>query len=60
MKERARYVAAMTRMPFLVTPPSLLDGLHPGETIRFTIDGGQRVIVNIAPAPTLPAPSRQR
>jgi Cu/Ag efflux protein CusF len=59
-KEIRGFMAAMTSMSFLVTPPSLLEGLHPGEAIRFTIDADQRVIVDIAPVPALPAPAQQR
>ncbi len=34
-------------MSYQVSPPSLLDGLNAGETIEFTIDAGQRAIVDI-------------
>jgi FtsP/CotA-like multicopper oxidase with cupredoxin domain/Cu/Ag efflux protein CusF len=36
-------------MNYLVTPPTLLQGLRAGERIRFTIDEDQRAIVNITP-----------
>ena len=44
------FMAAMV-MNYLVNPPSLLQGLLPGEKIRFTIDEDQRAIVRIAPLP---------
>jgi len=44
------FMAAMV-MNYLVNPPSLLQGLHPGEKIRFTIDEDQRAIVRVAPLP---------
>jgi FtsP/CotA-like multicopper oxidase with cupredoxin domain/Cu/Ag efflux protein CusF len=59
-KEIPGFMAAMASMSFLVTPASLLEGLHPGEAIRFTIDADQRVIVKIAPMPALPAPAPPR
>lgn len=40
-------MAAMTNMSYLVTRPSLLEHLHPGVKVRFTIDADQRAIVNI-------------
>jgi len=42
------FMAAMT-MNYLVNPPSLLEGLLPGEKIRFIIDEEQRAIVRVAP-----------
>jgi Cu/Ag efflux protein CusF len=36
-------------MNYLVTPPTLLQGLRAGERIRFTIDEDQRAIVDITP-----------
>jgi hypothetical protein len=41
-------------------PAVLLEGLHRGEAVRFTIDVDQRVIVSISPVPALPAPAQQR
>jgi Cu/Ag efflux protein CusF len=41
-------MAAMV-MNYLVTPPTLLEGLMPGRKIRFTIDEDQRAIVRITP-----------
>ena len=35
-------------MSYLVSPAALLRDLHPGDTIRFTIDADQRAIVDIA------------
>jgi len=45
------FMAAMTNMSFLVTRPSLLEHLHAGEKVRFTIDADQRAIVNIGKTP---------
>ncbi|HTC23820.1 MAG TPA: multicopper oxidase domain-containing protein, partial [Gemmatimonadales bacterium] len=42
------FMAAMT-MNYLVNPASLLQGLIPGDKIRFTIDEDQRAIVRVAP-----------
>ena len=42
------FMAAMV-MNYLVKPPSLLQGLRPGEKIRFTIDEDQRAIVRVTP-----------
>ena len=47
-------------MNYLANPPMLLDGLKPGEKIRFTIDEDQRAIVRVIPlkdstGPTLTA-----
>lgn len=42
------FMAAMT-MGYQVTPPTLLEGLKPGEKIRFTIDADKRAIVDIKP-----------
>ena len=49
-KEIPGFMAAMTNMSYLVTRPSLLEHLHPGVKIRFTIDADQRAIVNIGEA----------
>lgn len=43
------FMAAMV-MNYLVSPATLLDGLRPGEKIRFTIDEDRRAIVGIAPS----------
>jgi Cu/Ag efflux protein CusF/cytochrome c553 len=40
------FMEAMT-MGYKVSPPSLLDGLKPGDRIRFTIDTDQKAIVEI-------------
>lgn len=42
------FMGPMT-MGYLVTPPTLLQGLKPGDKIRFTIDADQRAIVDIKP-----------
>jgi Cu/Ag efflux protein CusF len=34
-------------MSYSVTPPSLLNGLNPGDKIAFTIDAGKSAIVAI-------------
>jgi Cu/Ag efflux protein CusF len=47
-EEMPGFMAAMV-MNYLVNPPSLLQGLRPGEKIRFTIDEDQRAIVRVAP-----------
>ena len=39
-KEIPGFMAAMTNMSYLVTRPTLLEHLHPGVKIRFTIDAG--------------------
>jgi FtsP/CotA-like multicopper oxidase with cupredoxin domain/Cu/Ag efflux protein CusF len=44
------FMAAMV-MNYFVSPATLLQGLRPGEKIRFTIDEDQRAIVGIAPSP---------
>jgi FtsP/CotA-like multicopper oxidase with cupredoxin domain/Cu/Ag efflux protein CusF len=49
-KEIPGFMAAMTNMSYLVTRPTLLEHLHPGVKIRFTIDADQRAIVNIGEA----------
>jgi len=51
-KEIPGFMAPMTNMSFLVTEPSLLSGLRPGETVRFTIDAEQRAVVKIVPLAT--------
>ncbi len=43
------FMAPMVGMSFVVTPATLLQGLEPGENVRFTIDADKRVIVDIAP-----------
>jgi len=45
-KEIPGFMAPMV-MNYLVTPPALLEGLKPGERIRFTIDEDQRAIVRV-------------
>ena len=40
------FMEAMT-MGYRVDPPSLLDGLKFGDTVRFTIDVSQKVIIKI-------------
>lgn len=40
------FMDAMT-MGYMVNPPSLLEGLKPGDTIRFTIDTQNNTIVKI-------------
>jgi Cu/Ag efflux protein CusF len=47
-KEIPGFMAPMV-MTFLVNPPDLLEGLKPGQEIRFTIDEDQRAIVRVAP-----------
>ena len=47
-KEIPGFMAAMV-MNYLVNPPILLEGLKPGERIRFTIDEEQRAIVRVTP-----------
>ena len=42
-------MAPMVEMSFMVTPTALLQGLGPGDNVRFTIDGDKRVIVDVAP-----------
>jgi mono/diheme cytochrome c family protein len=44
------FMGPMT-MGYKVAPPSLLDQLKAGDTIRFTIDTGQKAIVNIEKLP---------
>ncbi len=36
-------------MSYMVTPEARLEGLKPGDKVRFTIDADQRAIVNIVP-----------
>ena len=43
------FMAGMVEMSFLVTPATLLHGLEPGESVRFTIDADKRVIVDVVP-----------
>ena len=40
------FMAAM-EMSYPVTPPSLLNGLNPGDKIGFTIDAGKSAIIAI-------------
>jgi Cu/Ag efflux protein CusF len=47
-KEIPGFMAAMV-MNYLVNPPILLEGLKPGQNIRFTIDEDQRAIVRVTP-----------
>lgn len=47
-KEIPGFMAPMV-MNYLVNPPILLEGLKPGEKIRFTIDEDQRAIVRVTP-----------
>ncbi len=42
------FMAGMQEMSFLVTPTTLLRGLEPGDSVRFTIDADKRVIVGVA------------
>ncbi len=43
------FMAPMVEMSFMVTPATLLQGLKPGDDVRFTIDADKRVIVEVAP-----------
>ncbi len=43
------FMAPMVEMSFVVTPATLLQGLKPGNNVRFTIDAEKRVIVDVAP-----------
>ena len=43
------FMAPMVGMSFMVTPATLLQGLEPGDDVRFTIDADKRVIVDVAP-----------
>ena len=43
------FMAPMVEMSFMVTPATLLQGLKPGNNVRFTIDADKRVIVDVAP-----------
>ena len=43
------FMAAMVEMSFMVTPATLLQGLKPGNNVRFTIDADKRVIVDVVP-----------
>ena len=45
-KEITGFMDAMT-MGYRVEPPSLLEGVKAGDTIRFTIDPQQKAIVKI-------------
>ncbi len=36
-------------MSFMVTSAALLDGVKPGDKVRFTIDADQCAIVDLAP-----------
>ncbi len=42
------FMAAM-EMSFMVSPASLLQGVKPGDKVRFTIDADKRAIVGIVP-----------
>jgi len=48
-KEIPGFMAPMAHMSYLVTQPDQLQGLTPGEKIRFTIDADQRAIVDVTP-----------
>ena len=43
------FMAAMEEMGFMVTPPTLLKGIEPGDKVRFTIDADKRAIVGVVP-----------
>ena len=43
------FMAAMEEMSFMVTPSTLLQGIEPGNKVRFTIDADKRVIVDVVP-----------
>ena len=43
------FMAPMVEMSYMVTPATLLQGLKPGNSVRFTIDADKRVIVDVAP-----------
>ncbi len=43
------FMAPMVEMSFLVASATLLQGLKPGDSVRFTIDGDKRMIVDVAP-----------
>ena len=45
-EEITGFMAAM-EMSYQVTPPSLLNGINPGDKIGFTIDAGKSTIVAI-------------
>jgi Cu/Ag efflux protein CusF len=45
-KEIKGFMDAMT-MGYRIDPPSLLEGVQAGDTIRFTIDTQQKVIVKL-------------
>lgn len=42
------FMAAMAEMSYLVTPPTLLNGIEKGDKVRFTIDAGKRIIVDVS------------
>ena len=44
----AGYMAAM-KMSYMVTSAALLEGVKPGDKVRFTIDADKRAIVDVAP-----------
>ena len=48
-KEIKDFMAPMVEMSYMVTPATLLQGLKPGDNVRFTIDADKRVIVDVAP-----------
>ena len=43
------FMAAMEEMSFMVTPSTLLQGIEPGNKVRFTIDADKRAIVDVVP-----------
>ncbi len=43
------FMAAMEEMSFLVTTATLLEGIEPGDKVRFTIDADKRAIVDVVP-----------
>jgi Cu/Ag efflux protein CusF len=45
-KEIKGFMGAMT-MGYRINPPSLLEGVQAGDTIRFTIDTQQQAIIKI-------------
>ncbi len=43
------FMAAMAEMSFMVTPATLLNGIEPGDKVRFTIDADKRAIIDVVP-----------
>ncbi len=43
------FMAAMVEMSFMVIPATLLNGIEPGDRVRFTIDADKRAIVDVVP-----------